>query len=231
MKKIFYGGLNQLCATFDKPNMKLTDFLISRQYGLSDNVIVDDKAILFKDVNAKMDLQNWSVLESIKFSDFISQYEFPKNEEFTKKDKEGIRQNIPRPQILIQKNNSMSNNNAPLIAMYLYKKAQLTGDSLLHIRSINKFEQMWFPYFINLNLSKRDNPKVFKKGFYEYCQSGDINFNYNKINDKTNQTARLRILSFAFNQNILLMYVFDRHQNELDQDALNVLLDSIKSNA
>src|SRR5688572_25617394 len=158
--------------------MKLTDFLISRQHGRSKNILIENKTILLQDINAIIELHDWSFYDMNRFNDFIAKYIFPKNEEFSKKDREGIRQNIPTPQILIQREDDTSEGSGPLIAMYLYQKSQLTGDSLLHIRSINKFEQMWVPYFINLRVSQRNNPKVFKRGFYEYCQSSDIEFTY-----------------------------------------------------
>ncbi len=209
--------------------MKLTDFLISRQHGLSINISVYNNSILFKDINAVLELQNWEFVNLKKFTDFISEYEFPKNDEFVKKDRDILKQNIPKPQVMIQKKGNAHSENNPLITIYLYKKSQLTGDSLLHVRSVNKIEQMWVPYFINLISPQRTNPKVYKKDFYEYCQSGDIIFKYNRIGDLFINDARLRILTFAFNQHILLMYVFDQNDNELKQEDLNEFATTFKS--
>lgn len=209
--------------------MKLTDFLVSRQSGLSENIIIENKKILLQDINAVIELHDWSFYDMNRFNDFITKYIFPKNEEFSKKDREEIRQNIPTPQILIQKEGGTSEDSNPLMAIYLYQKARLTGDNLLHIRSINKFEQMWFPYFINLGLSQRNNPKVFKRIFYEYCQSSDMEFTYSLSEDSDSNSARLRIISFAFNEHVLLMYVFDKYDNELKQEDLSLFADSIKA--
>lgn len=209
--------------------MKLTNFLISRQHGLSENIVIENETILLHDINAAIELRNWSLYDMRLFNDFISRYIFPKNEEFSKKDREGLRENIPRPQILIQRRDGTSERSRPLIAMYLYHKSQLKGDSLLHVRSINKFEQMWVPYFVNLGLFQRNNPKVFRRGFYEYCQSSDIEFTYSTLDDSTANSGRLRIMSFAFSDHVLLMYVFDNVENELNQEGLDLFADSIKA--
>jgi len=211
--------------------MKLTDFLISRQHGLSKKILIENKTILLQDINAIIELHDWSPNDMNRFKLFIAKYIFPKNEEFSKKDREGIRQNIPTPQILIQREGGTAEGSGPLIAMYLYQKQQLTGDSLLHIRSINKVEQMWVPYFINLSLFQRINPKVIKGGFYEYCQSSDMEFTYSSSEESKISAARLRIISFAFNDFVLLMYVFDNSDNELKQDDLNTFAESIKASS
>ncbi|MCC6371263.1 MAG: hypothetical protein IT236_09690 [Bacteroidia bacterium] len=207
--------------------MKLTDFLISRQHGLSKNILVDGESIFFNDIKTTLEIKDWKRVDVQIFRDFVSKYTFPKNEEFSKKDRDGIRNNIPEPQILIQKAVDGQTDNSPLIAMYLYQKSQLTGDSLLHIRSINKFEQMWLPYFINFNPTKRDNPKVQKKDFYEYCVSTDINLQYTNSDSPEINNARLRVLSFAFNSYVLLMYAFDK--NNLTQEDLLTLANNLKS--
>jgi len=219
----------QKCRLARQNFMKLTDFLISRQYGLSKNIVFKDQTIIFDDINSAFLLGDWNLYDVNRFDDFISKYVFPKNEEFSKKDREGIRQNIPRPQILIRKKIETSEGNSPIIAMYLYQKEQLIGDSLLHIRSINKFEQMWIPYFINSRPFKRDNPKVFKKEFYEYCQSGDIEFTYQFSDAPTIDSARLRIVTFGFKGHVLLAYVFDKPDNELTQEDLNLFVNSIRA--
>jgi hypothetical protein len=137
--------------------MKLIDFLISRQHGLSRNISIDNERIRFHDIQMTLEIKDWNILEIEKFRDFISKYTFPKNEELSKTDRNGIRSNIPEPQVLIRKKIEEQSENNPVIAMYLYEKSQLTSDSLLHIRSINKFEQMWLPYFINYRPERRDN--------------------------------------------------------------------------
>jgi hypothetical protein len=207
--------------------MKLTDYLISRQHGLSENILIDNKTIYFNNIHATLEINEWEIVVVKVFRDFISKYTFPKNEEFAKKDREAIRNNIPKPQVLIQKIADGQTESGPVIAMYLYHKSQLTGDSLLHIRSINKFEQMWLPYFINFSVPKRDNPKVQKRQFYDFCQSTDINFNYKLSDSPEENEARVRVLSFAFNTYVLLMYVFDK--NNLTQEELLTIIDNIKS--
>jgi hypothetical protein len=207
--------------------MKLTDFLISRQYGLSRNISIDHEKIHFHDIQITMKIKDWNIVEIQKFHDFISRYTFPKNEELKKDDRKGIRSNIPEPQILIQKKTEQLSENSPIIAMYLYEKSQLAGDSLLHIRSINKFEQMWLPYFINFRLERRDNPRVHKGQLFEYCQSTDINFSYSLSDSQLENDARIRILSFAFNSYVLLMYIFDK--DNLPQEEILTFIDNIQS--
>ena len=207
--------------------MKLTAFIISRQHGLSRNISVKNERIHFHDIHTTMELNEWNIIQTQCFRDFISKYTFPKNEELSKTDSEGIRSKIPEPQVLIQKKIKERTESTPVIAMYLYEKSQLTGDSLLHIRSINKFEQMWLPYFINFRPERRDNSKVHKRQFFEYCQSTDINFKYTLSDSPLENDGRIRILSFAFNSYILLMYVFDK--NNLNQEELLTFIDNIKS--
>lgn len=206
--------------------MKLTDFLTSRQHGLSRNILIDNERIHFHDIQTIFEIKDWNIIEIQKFHDFISKYTFPKNEELTKTDRNGIRSNIPEPQVLIRKKIEGQIENSPVIAMYLYEKSQLTGDSFLHIRSINKFEQMWLLYFINSRLERRNNPRVHKRQHFEYCLSTDINFSYSLSNSQIENEVRVRILSFAFNSYVLLMYVFDK--DNLPQEELLTFIDNIK---
>ncbi|MCR9017066.1 hypothetical protein [Aquiflexum gelatinilyticum] len=207
--------------------MKLTDFLISRQHGLSRNISKDNERIRFHDIHTTLEVNEWNILQIECFRDFISKYTFPLNEELSKTDRNGIRSNIPEPQVLIQKKIKEKSESNPVIAMYLYEKSQLAGDSVLHLRSINKFEQMWLPYFINFRPERRDNPKVHKRQFFEYCQSTDINFKYSLSDSQFESDGRVRTLSFAFNSYVLLMYVFDK--DNLTQEELLTFIDNLKS--
>src|SRR5690606_22762468 len=107
--------------------MKLTEFLESRQYGLSRYISIDNERIRFHDIETTMEIKDWNIVEIQKFHDFISRYTFPKKEELKKDDQKGIRSNIPPPQILIQKKTERLSENSPVIAMYLYEKTHLTG--------------------------------------------------------------------------------------------------------
>jgi len=125
------------------------------------------------------------------------QYLYLSKDNKTIKELSSTSRGLPRKNLgyVGEKNGSNPANNNPLIGMYLYGKEQLTGDSILNVRSVNKFEQMWIQYFINLKLSRRDNPKSYTKEFFEYSISGDLNFNYALSGDQSIFTARLRILA------------------------------------
>jgi len=114
------------------------------------------------------------------------------------------------------------------IALALYKKETLTGKTLLHLRSINKFEQMEIRYFLNFKVGMINDPKIQKRDFYEFCQSNDILFDYNFLNDETVNTARLRIVTLLFSDYILLLYAFDKNLS-LEQEELDYLINSFQS--
>jgi hypothetical protein len=206
--------------------MRLTDFLIWRQHGLSKNFLLNETNVIFKDVNTSIDFQGWGTLDEGRYDDFVSKYKFPDNSEFSKKDRDDIRENIPKPQVLIQK---VENCCRPIIAMYLYVKSQLTGDSVMHIRSINKFEQMWVPYFFTFQGYRRSNPKVIRKDSFQYCQSEDLNFTYSFTEENVNTSARLRILTFSLGDHILMWYVFDREDEKLHQHEIEELINNINT--
>jgi hypothetical protein len=193
----------------------LIDFLKSRQHGFKEGISIEKNTIIFSEPCIKIDMTNWEFLAPEKYDDFISRYVFPANEDLSAKDRKGVRENFPEPNIILQQKTRKQTTAAPLIVMYLYHKTQLTGDSLLLIRSINKFEQMWTPYFMNLQKPSRSNPRRIKKDFFEYCQSGEMKFTYSLSNEESVQEAALRILTFSFNDLILLMYVFDTNEYPL----------------
>ena len=205
--------------------MDLMQFLKSRKHGLSDNIYVNENTILLKDIYTEITLNNWLLSDINKFDDFLSKYTFPENDELSKKHKNEVYKYIPRPQVIIEKKSYPQIEANPIIALYLYQKEFLTGNSPLHTRSINKFEQMYIPYFVK-TLSTRNNPQIIRKDNYEYCQSADFNFDYDLINN-TKGSARLRILTFSFNKHVLFMYVFDKKTHELTQGELDSFIEQI----
>ncbi|WP_396156453.1 hypothetical protein [Flavobacterium macrobrachii] len=204
--------------------MKLTDLLINKKFGQCKNIDIESNQIVFNDIKAILPLNNWQCADLSEFDNIISKYSFPKKEEFKKKDRDAVRDCFPKPQIILKKNGQ----NDIRIALALYPKKTLTGNTLLHLRSINKFEQMEIRYFLKFTSAPINEPKIKKRGFYEFCQSSDIIFDYDFIEDSKINSARLRIITCGFNDYVLLLYAFDRNET-LDHIELESLAESFKS--
>jgi hypothetical protein len=206
--------------------LKLTDLLLHKKFGQCQNIDIKDDYVIFYDINSILPLNNWEYADLNEFDNFISKYNFPQNKEFKKKDKEAVRESFPKPQFILKK----YDNQNIRIAFALYEKKTLTGQNILHLRSINKFEQMEIKYFLNTTIAPINEPKIQKRGFYEFCQSSDIYFNYGFLDNETVHSARLRIITFRFDEYILLMYAFDRN-GELEQTEIDKISESIKAAA
>lgn len=204
--------------------MKLTSLLIHKKLGQCNNINIDNQHIIFNDINAILPLNDWEYAELTEFDEFITKYNFPQKDEFKKKDRDAVRDSFPKPQILLRKHK----NDNIRIALALYEKKTLTGQNLLHLRSINKFEQMEIRYFLKFTIAPINEPKIQKKEFYEFCQSSDIYFDYDFVDDSKTHSARLRIITIRFDEHILLLYAFDKDEN-LNQSELNSLVESFKS--
>lgn len=204
--------------------MKLTDLLINKKFGQCKNIDIESNQIVFNDIKVILPLNNWQCADLSEFDNIISKYSFPKKEEFKKKDRDAVRDCFPKPQIILKKNGQ----NDIRIALALYPKKTLIGNTLLHLRSINKFEQMEIRYFLKFTSAPINEPKIKKRDFYEFCQSSDIIFDYDFIEDSKINSARLRIITCGFNDYVLLLYAFDRNET-LDQIELESLAESFKS--
>lgn len=221
--KFFYSLT--LCTTLKQNfKVKLVDLLIHKKFGQCKNIETKKDRIIFNDLKVHLDLDSWSYADLSEFDKFISTYNFPENKEFKKKDRDTVRSNFPKPQFLLRKH---SENNIR-IALALYPKKTLTGETLLHLKSINKFEQMEIRYFLKFTRAAMNEPKIIKKDFYEYCQSSDFYFNYDFEGNTEIFSARLRIITFRFNEHILLMYAFDKNEI-LEQSEIDKLAESFKS--
>src|SRR5690606_26616899 len=204
--------------------MKLSDLLIHKKTGQLNNIVFEKKHIIFNDIKAVLSLNEWNYSEQSEFDSFIASYDFPNREEFKKKDKESVRELFPKPQVILKKNEK---ENEVRVAIALYLRQTLTGKTLLHLRSINKFEQMEIRYFLDFTKGPINDPKIEKRDFFEFCQSSDILFNYNFIGNLESNSARLRIVTLAFNEFIMLLYAFDKNTS-LTQDELDSLINSFK---
>lgn len=82
-------------------------------------------------------------------------------------------------------------------------------------------------YFLDFTKGPINDPKIEKRDFFEFCQSSDILFNYNFTENLELNSARLRIVTLAFNEFIMLLYVFDKNTS-LTQEELDSLINSFK---
>ena len=62
---------------------------------------------------------------------------------------------------------------------------------------INKFEQMEIRYFLKFTSAPINEPKIQKRGFYEFCQSSDILFDYDFI--EIEQFYSYKFINFTAN--------------------------------
>lgn len=204
--------------------MKLINLLIHKKINQSINISIEKDHIIFNDLLAILYLNQWKYVDLNEFDSFISKYTFPERKEFKRKDREAVRDYFPKPQILLTKTGQ---ENDIRVALALYQKKTLTGKTLLHLRSINKFEQMEIRYFIDFKTAPINDPKMQKRNFYEFCQSSDIFFDYNLSDETATKSARLRIITISVDDFIILLYAFDKNL-ALGQEELDLLINSFK---
>ena len=206
--------------------MNLTKEIKNRKIGFEPKVKVSNNRIEIEKIGIGIELSDkFIVTDKTKFQELIADYQFPKNTELSKKDREWFQKAIFEPIFTL----SDKENKRPIIACYLYNVYALKGSSNLNIRSITKYELMWAEYLVESKNNRRVNVKrVITNGI-----NGSISDNYWFIHrSKSNNSellSRLRILSLEFGDYVLTFYIVDDEQNELNETELENFINGIKN--
>ncbi|WP_202029329.1 hypothetical protein [Galbibacter mesophilus] len=167
----------------------------------------------------------FTLADKSDFRNFINDYEFPKNLELSKKDREGFKNELFEPIFTL----SDKENARPIIACYLFNVNDLKGNTNLNIRSITKYELMWAEYILESKNNRRVNViRVVTNGI-----NGSISENYwfvyKSKSSNSEKLSRLRIMNLEINDYVLTFYIIDDEQNDLNETELKKFISGIKN--
>ncbi len=206
--------------------MKLTNQIKIRELKFKPRVEIVENTIELSDIRISIPIPNGFIVDDgVIFEDFKSEYIFPKNSEFSKKDRENFENGIFPPVFTLKKTNGR-----PIIACYLFKAKALKGGSNLNIRSINKFELMWAPYLAKKTNEVPMNAKRILKNELTGALSTEYGFDYKTKNVTEPIPSNLRILTYEIGKFVLTFYLIYDTSNNLEQTELDSFIDGIKTN-
>ena len=209
--------------------MNLTNQINIRQLNYKPKVDSQDGKLVISDLGVSINLSSkFRFSPENSFQSFLDNYMFPDNEELNKKDKETYKKVIFPPLKILESCDKTEEGFRPIVLIYLYDREALTGTSQLHIWSINKFEMMWAPYFIDSSGPYRTNPKVLKIDGIPSSLSQALNFNYKSKNHPDGISSYLRTLTIDLQNYILAFYIVDNVQNRINDADLQGLIKGIK---
>jgi hypothetical protein len=206
--------------------MNLTKEIKNRKIGFEPKIKVSNKRIEIDQFGIKIELSDkFTVADKSEFQNFINDYEFPKNLELSKKDREGFKNELFEPIFTL----SDKKKTRPIIACYLFNVSDLKGKTNLNIRSITKFELMWAEYL----LESKNNRKVNVKRVVTNGINGSISesywFVYKSKSANSEKLSRLQILNLEINNYVLTFYIIDDEQNDLNETELEKFISGIKN--
>jgi hypothetical protein len=206
--------------------MNLTKEIKNRKIGFEPKVKVSNNRIEIDKIGIGIELSdNFTVADKSEFRNFISDYEFPKNLELSKKDREGFKNELFEPIFTL----SDKENTRPIIACYLFNLSDLKGNSNLNIRSITKYELMWAEYVLESKNNRRVNVKRIVTNGINGSISENYWFVYKSKSSNSEKLSRLRILNLEINDYVLTFYIIDDEQNDLNETELEKFISGIKN--
>lgn len=206
--------------------MKLTDQIKIRELKFKPKVEILENTVELNDIGISIPIpKGFTVDDGGIFENFKTEYVFPENSEFSKKDRENFENGIFPPVFTLKKNNGR-----PIIACYLFDIRALKGGSNLNIRSINKFELMWTPYLAKKTNEVPMNAKRILKNDLTGALSTEYGFEYKTKNETEPIPSSLRILTYEVGNFVLTFYLVYDNANDLEQIELDSFIDGIKTN-
>ncbi len=166
----------------------------------------------------------FEVSDNSIFEKFLSSYEFPKNSELSKKDRDSLEQALFPPILTL----TGKKNFRPLVACYLFNVFALKGNTDLNIRSITKYELMWAEYILQSKNDRRVNVKRISTNGIIGAISDDYWFAYKTKDSPSEILSRIRILNMEINDYVLTFYIVDDEQQSLSQTDLEKFISGIK---
>ncbi|TRZ43121.1 hypothetical protein [Robertkochia solimangrovi] len=206
--------------------MNLTKEITSRKLNFEPQVEISNESIKIKDIGISIDLiENFVLADKDTFNKFKAEYQFPKNSELNKKDRESFADAIFEPVFILEN----SEKKRPIIACYLFDVRALKGKNNLNIRSINKFELMWTSYLAEPKNDRRLNAKRIVTNELNGAISETYRFEYKTKNDSKNKLSNLKILTIEIKDYVLTFYIVDDEKNSLNQAELEKFINGIKN--
>jgi hypothetical protein len=205
--------------------MNLTKEITSRKLNFEPQVEISNESIKIKDIGISIDLiEKFVIAEKDTFEKFKTEYQFPKNPELNKKDRESFVNAIYQPIFILEN----SGKKRPIIACYLFDVRALKGKNNLNIRSINKFELMWTSYLAESKNDRRLNAKRIVANELNGAISEIYRFEYKTKNGSENTLSNLRILTIEIKDFVLTFYIVDDEKNPLNPAELEKFISGIK---
>ena len=206
--------------------MNLTKEIKNRKIGFEPKVKVSNNQIEIDQIGIGIELSDkFTLADKSDFWNFINDYEFPKNLELSKKDREGFKNELFEPIFTL----SDKENKRPIIACYLFNVNDLKGNTNLNIRSITKYELMWAEYILESKNNRRVNVKRVVTNGINGSISENYWFAYNSKSSNSEKLSRLRIMNLEINDYVLTFYIIDDEQNELNETELEKFISGIKN--
>lgn len=206
--------------------MKLTDQIKIRELKFKPKFEILENTVELNDIGISIPIPNrFTIDDGGIFENFKTEYVFPENSEFSKKDRESFENGIFPPVFTLKKNSGR-----PLIACYLFKAKALKGGSNLNIRSINKFELMWAPYLAKKTNKVPMNAKRISKNELTGALSTEYGFDYKTKNGAEPIPSNLKILTYEVGKFVLTLYLIYDNTDDLEQTELDSFIDGIKTN-
>ncbi|MCM5664002.1 hypothetical protein [Galbibacter mesophilus] len=206
--------------------MNLTKEIKNRKNDFEPKLKVSNNRIEIDQIGIGIELSDkFTLADKSDFRNFINDYEFPKNLELSKKDREGFKNELFEPIFTL----SDKENARPIIACYLFNVNDLKGNTNLNIRSITKYELMWAEYILESKNNRRVNViRVVTNGI-----NGSISENYwfvyKSKSSNSEKLSRLRIMNLEINDYVLTFYIIDDEQNDLNETELKKFISGIKN--
>ena len=177
-------------------------------------------------------LPDWQVAGKDVFENLKKHYEFNIFDDISSRDIPKFRGSLFPPVFLLQKSAVQSKGAHPYIACYIFPRNVLEGGANLHLRSLNKYEQMWAFNIINKTSGRYQDVNSIVIGHSVATLSNPINFNSGFTNPEgLIPNERLRILMIDIGQFILTMYILDNSTNEINSNELKDFIETIKIDA
>lgn len=209
--------------------MNLTRVISSRRLDFEPDIKLKGKIVCIAEIGAEINLQqDWYIAPTESFAEYKANYIFPEIDELSRKDKKTYKESIFPPMLLLVSSKKCEKVFKPIILTYLYRREALTGATLLHIRSINKFEMMWAPNFIDAHTSERTSPKVFKLCGYPTSLSKTLNFVFRSNLYSEPIESRLTILTIDLVDFVLAFYIVDNYNCQLTEGDIEEFIQNIK---
>lgn len=173
------------------------------------NIEFEDDHLIVQEFNISIGpLPLWEYSSKEVFNSFKKEFELSVFDDVSPSEAKKIRAALHPPAFILRKGNSKNNNETFYIAGYFVPRIVLNGGSNLHLRSLNKYEQMWASYIVKTH-GRNNEIKSLVIGNSIASLSGPIFFGPIAEKETTKRHNRLRILMIEMGEYVLICYIID----------------------